>query len=143
MKAVPAIILAVLLSFPVAAAEMYGPYTADVVRIIDGDTVVVRVHAWPGLTQKIALRLDGVNTPEKRRAPECEKILGRKATAFTTAFIGSAQVVRISGVHLGKFAGRALGKITVPGKGDLGDALMQAGMAREYHGGKRGAWCHD
>jgi len=141
------ILLALLMSAvaisTAAAAEMYGPYTADVVRIIDGDTVVLNVHAWPGLTQNIHLRLDGVNTPEKRRAPECEKAQGRKATAFTKAFIGSAQTVHISGVHLGKFAGRALGKITVPGKGDLGTALLQAGMAREYHGGHRDPWCVD
>lgn len=125
------------------AVELYGPYTADVVRIIDGDTVALNVHAWPGLTQKISLRLDGVNTPEKRRAPECEKALGRKATEFTASFIGSAQTVRISGVHLGKFAGRALGKLEVPGKGDLGSALLQAGLAREYHGGHRDPWCVD
>jgi len=142
-KAFAFIILATALSSPSGAAETYGPYTADVVRIIDGDTVVLNVHAWPGLTQNIHLRLDGVNTPEKRRAPECEKIQGRKATAFTTTFIGSAQAVRISGVHLGKFAGRALGKIEVPGKGDLGAALMQAGLAREYHGGHRDPWCVD
>jgi len=136
-------LMSVMAAFTASAAEYYGPYTADVVRIIDGDTVVLNVHAWPGLTQNIHLRLDGVNTPEKRRAPECEKIQGRKATAFTTTFIGSVQTVRISGVHLGKFAGRALGKIEVPDKGDLGAALMQAGLAREYHGGHRDPWCVD
>jgi len=142
-KPLLAMLMSVMAAFTASAAEYYGPYTADVVRIIDGDTVVLKVHAWPGLTQKISLRLDGVNTPEKRRAPECEKIQGRKATAFTKAFIGSAQAVRISDVHLGKFAGRALGKITVPGKGDLGAALLQAGLAREYHGGHRDPWCVD
>jgi len=134
-------VMALAWSVPAMASETFGPYEADVIRVIDGDTVVVAAHVWPGLTQTISLRLDGVNTPEKRRAPECEKILGRKATAFTTSFIGSAQTVRITGVHLGKFAGRALGKIEVPGKGDLGSALLAAGMAREYHGGHRGPWC--
>ena len=134
-------LLLLLPSFSASAAETYGPYEAEVVRVIDGDTVAVRVHLWPGLTKNIKLRLDGVNTPETHRAPECEKRLGRKATEFTRQFIGAAHMVRVSDVHLGKFAGRALGKLEVPGKGDLGKALLAAGLAREYHGGRRGRWC--
>lgn len=37
---------------------------------------------------------------------------------------------------MGKFAGRDLGKIEVPEKGDFGAALLAAGMAKEYHGGR-------
>lgn len=48
-------------------AFAYGPYSADVIRVIDGDTINIRVAIWPGLEQIINLRLIGVNTPEKRR----------------------------------------------------------------------------
>ncbi len=124
-----------------SAAESYGPYTAEVVRVIDGDTIELRVHLWPGLEKDIKLRLDGVNTPETHRAPECEKRLGRQAAEFARRFIGESKMVKVSGVRLGKYAGRALGKIEVPGKGDLGAALLAAGLAKEYHGGRRGRWC--
>ncbi len=136
-----AALLALLASGHALAAETYGPYNAEVVRVIDGDTVELRVHLWPGLTRKIKLRLAGVNTPETHRAPECEKRLGRKAADFTRRFLAGAPLVRVSDIRLGKYAGRALGRLEVPGRGDLGAALLAAGLAREYHGGHRGRWC--
>jgi endonuclease YncB( thermonuclease family) len=36
-----------------------GPYRATVVKVLDGDTVQLEVGLWPGLTQRINLRLVG------------------------------------------------------------------------------------
>lgn len=125
-----------------AKKKPYGPYRAVVVRVLDGDTVEVDVFLWPGLAQRIKLRLAGVNTPEKRGrgVSLCEKVAAKRATEFTRRFLKRALQVIVSGVKLGKFAGRVLGKISVNGK-DLGDALMAAGLARPYSGGRRKAWC--
>lgn len=119
----------------------YGPYHAQVERVIDGDTIRLEVQIWPGLEQRIDLRLNGINTPEKRGAPECEKAEARKATDFTSQFVAGGWVV-VDSVKLGKYAGRALGTISVDGV-DLGQALIDQGLAKEYHGGARGAWCED
>lgn len=116
----------------------YSHYQAEVIKVIDGDSIHLQVEIWPGLTQKINLRLDGVNTPELRGS-DCEKAAGRIAKGFTEAFV-SGGTVTLSDVSLGKYAGRALGKISVDGD-DLGEALLKAGYAREYHGGKREPWC--
>jgi len=126
-----------------AAEETYGPYKAQVIRVKDGDTVLLDVRIWPGLTQRISLRLDGVNTPEKRGkgVTECEKKAGQKATNFTQRFLKGVETVIVRGVRRGKYAGRVLGRIEVPGKGDLGQALIRAGLARPYDGGKRAPWC--
>jgi len=120
----------------------YGPYKAKVVRVIDGDTVELDVFVWPGLKQRIHLRLDGVNTPEKRGkgVTACEKAAAVKASAFTQTFLSGQKSLEVSGIRLGKFAGRVLGHITANGK-DLGQALISAGLARPYAGGKRKAWC--
>lgn len=40
------LILLFCVSLQVAAKEMYGPYQADVVRVIDGDTVKLVVHVY-------------------------------------------------------------------------------------------------
>jgi len=114
-------------------------YQADVVRVIDGDTVKLNVEIWPGLTQVINLRLDGVNTPEKRGASDCEKEAGKKATEFTEWFLEGHKVT-VTDVKLGKYAGRVLGKISVGGV-DLGQALIDTGHARPYVGGRRAGWC--
>ena len=45
---------------------LFGPYNTDVIRVVVGDTLELNVHIWPGLIQNIKLRLDGIDTPEKR-----------------------------------------------------------------------------
>lgn len=124
------------------AAEPYGPYKATVVRVIDGDSVVLDVHVWPGLTQQINLRLAGINTPELRTKVECEKKAAEKVKAFVEGALQTGLVVTVADVELGKFAGRALGRIEVHGH-DLSRHLVHRGYAREYDGGKREAWCED
>ncbi|MCH8074568.1 MAG: thermonuclease family protein [SAR324 cluster bacterium] len=64
----------------------------------------------------------------------------KRATHFTRRFVKNMGQVIVSEVRLGKFAGRVLGKVSVNGR-DLGEALVAAGLARLYSGGKRTAWC--
>lgn len=125
-----------------SASEDYGPYRATVVRVIDGDSVVLDVHIWPGLTQQINLRLAGINTPELRAKNACEKKEAERVKAFVEGALQPGLVVAITDVELGKFAGRALGRIHVHGH-DLGQHMIHRGYAREYDGGARDAWCAD
>lgn len=120
-----------LLLLPFSALAL-GPYDAEVVKVIDGDTVKLDVHIWIDLTQRINLRLDGVNTPEKKGkgVPECEKKLGQEATNFTQRWLKDVETVQISNVRKGKYAGRALGQIS-KNEEDLGQALIDAGLARD------------
>lgn len=139
-------IIFILLLLPLianAAKPIYGPYRAEVIKVKDGDTILLDVALWPGLTKRISLRLNGINTPEKRGkgVTACEKAAAQKATEFTQHFLKDTKFVFVSGVKLGKYARRALGDIA-KGKQDLGKALLEAGLARKYDGGKREAWCN-
>ena len=120
----------------------YGPYRVDLIKTIDGDTYKFAVHIWPGLTQVINLRVNGINTPEKRTRRKCEKAAGIRASEFGNSLISKANDVIVHDVKLGKFAGRVLGKISVDGK-DLGEIMILAGHAKPYFGGRRGPWCED
>ena len=124
------------------SAEEYGPYKAKVIRVIDGDTVQVEIDIWPGLSQRTKLRLSGVNTPEKRgrNISECEKQAGRAASAFTRNFFEGRKLITVSNVRFGKYAGRMLGSIHANGE-SLEKALLSAGHARIYNGGRRKPWC--
>lgn len=142
-----AIIMALLLLPAFASAgEFYGTYIATIVRVKDGDTVLVDVAIWPQLTVKTSVRLIGVDTPEKRGSrngkpiPACEKRMGQKATEFTQRLLKPGTLVTIDQVHLGKYAGRVLGNIKTA-SGDLGQLLISAKLARPYAGGKRQGWC--
>lgn len=133
------------------AASAYGPYDARLVRVVDGDTIELGVELWPGLVQRVNIRLDGINTPEKRINTKkikdqgkrdraiCEKIAGVAATEFTQAFVEKGSIT-VDDVRNGKFAGRVLGNVFVDGN-SLADALLASGHARLYGGGKRQPWC--
>lgn len=122
------------------AAAVFGPYSAEVVKVIDGDTVKMQLGLGPGLTKTINIRLDGVNTPEKRTRDLCEKAAGIAATAFTEQWLANATTLSVSNVRNGKYAGRWLGSIAADGV-DLTTALIESGHGRPYHGGKRQPWC--
>ena len=122
------------------AAAMFGPYNAEVVKIIDGDTVKMQLGLSPGLTKTINIRLDGVNTPEKRTRDQCEKTAGLAATAYTEQWLANAEKITVSNVRNGKYAGRWLGSIAADGR-DLATDLIASGHGRPYHGEKRKPWC--
>jgi len=129
---------------PAQSSDDYGPYPAKVLRVIDGDTVQIEVALWPGLSQRTKLRLAGVNTPEKRgqKVSDCEKRAAHAAAAFTKRFLEESQAVTVSHIRPGKYAGRMLGSIYADGK-SLARALLDAGHARPYRGGRRQPWCRN
>lgn len=137
-----------------AVEPLPGPVPADVVRVIDGDTVEVRARIWPGQYVETRVRLRGVDTPETRR-PDCEaeRAAGRQATAFTQDWLAASALVEASAsdfhasavrislheIDLGSFAGRVVARIRRADGEDLSDALIQAQLATPY--GETGPWC--
>ena len=66
-------------------------------------------------------------------------ILTEQTAEFTRQVVSDG-ILTVSDVSLGKYAGRALGSVSVAGK-DLVEALISAGHGRSYDGGARGSWC--
>ena len=58
----------------------YEPRSAVVERVIDGDTIKVRVD-----DQTHTVRLIGADTPETKHPTEAVQLFGQEASAFTTA----------------------------------------------------------
>ncbi|WP_428413098.1 thermonuclease family protein [Pararhizobium sp.] len=133
---------------PIAALPaLTTQYVAVLERIIDADTQVYQVGIWPGLTQEIAIRIDGIDTPEKRRPANCsdggaaEKALAEEATEYVSDLIQPGAQVLLLDVSLGKFAGRALAQIRLVDGRDLGALLIDEGYAVAYDGGTKTDWC--
>ena len=127
-----------------ATAAHANPYDYKVVRVIDGDTVVVEAPWVPvELKQEIAIRILGIDTPEKggRAACPAEAELGAKATEFAKATIQPGQVVQVNLIQWDKFGGRVNGTIFVNGK-DFAQMQIEKGLARPYQGEKKQSWCN-
>lgn len=140
------IILLSLISTPAAIAHqpVPGPLEADVLRVIDGDTIEVRAFIWPGHSVETRVRLADVDAPELRRV-QCaaEREAGHAARAFVEALLAPQGArparVRIRDVRLGSFAGRVVAAMELPDGRDLGAVLLEAGLATPYSA--RGGWC--
>jgi endonuclease YncB( thermonuclease family) len=123
-----------------APAPSRGGYPAEVLRISDGDTFEARVHVWPGIAITTLVRLRGIDTPELKARCSEER---RKAEAARQALgaILAEGSVELSGVGLDKFGGRTDATASTPSTPDISAALLRAGMARSYAGGRRESWC--
>lgn len=124
-----------------------GPYLAHVVKVTDSDTYKVVIHTWPGETKAKAVRIYGVDTPEKFR-PKCdrEKMKALVATKFVKDRIKPGDLIELSNVFLGKFAGRIVANVTYENfKGereDISNELIENKFAVPYFGKtKTKDWC--
>ena len=145
-------LLLLLLTVPLLAFAQKTPqgvtYDAQILRITDGDTVVIAAPFLPKpLKPELAVRVFGVDTPEKGFRAQCEseKQRGEAASAFTKNAIATAaaQGGKFQATLYGwdKFGGRVLGDILVNGQ-SLRAALIANGFAREYYGEAKQSWCN-
>jgi endonuclease YncB( thermonuclease family) len=115
-------------------------HPAEVLRILDGDTFEARVHVWPGLDITTKVRLRGIDAPElKGRCPE-ERAKAEVARTALTAILAEG-AVEISRVGLDKYGGRVDADAATRSTPDVSAALLSAGLARSYTGGRRANWC--
>lgn len=135
--------LAILMpAIPLLSAELYpGPYRAEILRVVDSDTVKARVALWPTLDTVVSVRLRGVDTPEKHR-PQCpeEKVAALAATDFVEDLLPAGAEVLVTDVSADKYGGRVVGDLSIDGT-SLSQTLIARGFARPYDGGTKTSWC--
>jgi len=119
--------------WPVCALSsetLTGPYTAWILRVIDGDTVEARVRIWLGQDLTILVRLRGIDTPELRGRCPGEQAAAEAARAFVVGLLPEQGPVRLTAVAHDKYRGRVDASIELPSGQDLASALRAAGHAR-------------
>ncbi len=119
-----------------------GPVSVEVIRIIDGDTIVVRVHPWLGVFIETRVRLAGIDAPELRGRCESEIVLAGRARDRLAELL-AAGVARLDDIRHDKYGGRVRARVLGVDGADVGAMLVAAGLARPYHGERRGSWCSD
>lgn len=135
--------LAVLSCAIMSVAAQANPYDMKVTKVTDGDTI--RVEAtWmpPELGDDIALRIMGIDTPEKGGRAKCdaEAALGAEATAFAKSVIAVGDIVQVNLLHWDKFGGRIDADVFVNGE-NFAQMQIDKGLAVPYDGGKKDSWC--
>ena len=117
-----------------------GPLQGQVLNVLDGDTVVVRLRVWLGQDVETSVRIAGIDAPEMKSRCADER---RRAQAAKTALARLLADGRISlrDIRLEKYAGRVLAVAETAQGQSIAKTLLDQGYARPYHGEKRGPWC--
>ncbi|OCW57442.1 thermonuclease family protein [Hoeflea olei] len=113
-----------------------GPVAATVVRIVDGDTVVVVAQPWPDQSVHVAVRLRGIDTPELRSTCPSFKRAAKQAKLALAEAISPGDRVELRNIAGGKFYGRVVADLSRNDE-NLGDMLVDQGLAVRYDGGRR------
>ncbi|MEO0982047.1 MAG: thermonuclease family protein [Pseudomonadota bacterium] len=123
------VLIVAVASLRVEAREVLaGPIDAEVLRVVDGDTIKVRAHIWVDQHVEVSVRFADVDAPELYR-PRCEaeKAQARAARDLVQAVAGDR--IRLRNVTLGKYAGRVVAAAETLGGEDLGQTLLRHGLA--------------
>ena len=141
-------LLLVLLAMPMLAFAQKTPqgvtYDAQIVRVSDGDTIVIAAPFLPApLKPELAVRIFGVDTPEKGHRAQCpsEDARGQAASEFTKKAVSASTQRQVVLYGCDKFGGRVLGDIILNGQ-SLRTMLIKNGFAREYFGEAKQSWCN-
>jgi endonuclease YncB( thermonuclease family) len=137
------IVLLVLLVFTIniQAAPQYGTViVSKVISVYDGDTFRVNIDSLPPIVGKnIAIRVNGVDTPEIRGKCQYEKDLALEARDFVRAKLANAKEIKLTNLQRGKYF-RVVANVVVDGV-SLERELLDNKLAYEYDGGKKSSWC--
>ena len=118
-------------------------YDAKIIRVSDGDTIVIAAPFLPApLKPELAVRIYGVDTPEKGFRAQCpqEDQRAQMASKYTSQLIAQGGKIQVTLYAWDKFGGRVLGDIIVNGQ-SVRAGLIQNGLAREYYGDAKQSWC--
>jgi micrococcal nuclease len=114
-------------------------HAVDVIRTIDGDTFVARVHFADGGDVVARVRLRGIDAPELKAACQEELTKAEAATDALHTLLGQGGVT-IFNLGPDKY-GRVLADVATRRTANVSAALLAGGYARSYNGGHREGWC--
>ena len=115
-------------------------YSAEVLRVVDGDTVDVLIDCGFSTFRKERVRLHGIDAPESRTRDKEEKVRGLAAKARLQELIKNTSkkvTIKTELDKKGKY-GRILGVIwDKEKKKNFNKMLVSEGHAKKYFGGKK------
>lgn len=141
-------LFAFLISGEVANAETLNSITypdaviSRVTSVYDGDTFRGDIEGYPRIVgYRMAIRINGIDTPEIKSHCPYEKQMALKAKALTKSMLMSGKRIELRNIRRGKYF-RLLADVYVDGQ-SVSKQLIASGLAVEYHGKTKMNWCKD
>ena len=139
----PLVFAAVALhAFAEDGKSVAGPIDAEVVRVVDGDTLEVRARIWLGQELDTHVRIAGIDAPEMHARCPRERSLAEEARGTLERSLASGHV-QLRDVRNDKYGGRVRADVVLDDGRSAAEVMLRSGLVRHYEGGTRQPWCSD
>ena len=109
--------------------------------IFDGDTFSAQVMLEGDIAITVRVRLINIDTPEMNGKCAAEITMAQSAKDLLVTLIPRGTTVDLRNINDDKYLGRINANVILPDGRDVGNILIDSGLARPYNGGKRKPWC--
>ena len=124
-------------------APFPGPYPAQLLRVVDGDTFEARVRVWFGQEISTLIRIRGIDAPELKARCDQEAVRAAQARDLLQDFLESG-VILLHDVAADKYFGRVVASVEIAAdssRDDVAALMVAANLARPYDGHRHETWC--
>jgi len=132
-------LIAVLFGAPEASAreEISGPVAAEILRVIDGDTILVEARPWPQQRVEVYVRIRGIDAPELKSKCHSVQQAGGDARQALEALTKASATIELVNITGDKYFGRIIADVVLPDGRSAGSDLLLAGLVQPYDGGRK------
>lgn len=121
--------------------DIAGPVSAQIIRVIDGDTLLVAARPWPQQTMEVYVRLRGIDAPELKSSCAATRDAGRQAREALADLIRDQAEIQLSHISGDKYFGRVLADISFLDGRNPAQEMLLAGYVVPYEGGRKAKGC--
>ena len=132
-------ILCAIFALFLSGAAYAVPAVVD--YIFDGDTFSAQVMLEGDIAITVRVRLINIDTPEMNGKCAAEITMAQSAKDLLATLIPRGTTVDLRNIKDDKYLGRINANVILPDGRDVGNILIDSGLARPYNGGKRKPWC--
>ena len=135
------LLLLVIASASDAAArdEIEGPVSAEILRVIDGDTLLVQARPWPQQSMEVYVRIRGIDAPEMHSKCAAIRRAGIDARHALEEMTNVSPEIKLTAIAGDKYFGRILANVTLADGRNPAQYLLSTGTVRAYEGGRKPA----
>ncbi len=119
--------------------EITGPVSAEIIRVIDGDTILVAARPWPQQTMEVYVRLRGIDAPELKSSCATTRDAGQEARAALASLTRDQREIQLMHISGDKYFGRVLADISFSDGRNPAQEMLSAGYVTPYNGGRKKA----
>lgn len=117
--------------------KIAGPISAEVIRVVDGDTVEVVAFPWPQQSVDVLVRLRGIDAPEIHAHCAVERQRALDAKERLSEILNEKARVLLTNISGDKYFGRVVADLGLVDGEDAASILLLEDLVSPYDGGRK------